>query len=97
MNRLISIVAVIVVLGGLTMVSVCLAGGPGGHGGAAMQGPPLDYTLMGFKDQGVWYFPCSAPEFPKRIPPHYQSYGPPPPPYCGVPCAPVGPQPMIRR
>jgi hypothetical protein len=96
MNRLISIVAVIVVLGGLSMVAVCLAGGPGGHGGA-MQGPPLDYTLMGFKDQGVWYFPCSAPEFPKRIPPHYQSYGPPPPPYCGVPCAPVGPQPMIRK
>jgi hypothetical protein len=96
MNRLISIVAVIVVLGGLTMVGVCLAGGPGGHG-AAMQGPPLDYTLMGFKDQGVWYFPCSAPEFPKRIPPHYQSYGPPPPPYCGVTCAPAGPQPMIRK
>jgi hypothetical protein len=96
MNRLISVVATIVVLGSLTMVPVCLSGGPGSHG-PAMQGPPLDYTLMGFKDQGVWYFPCSAPEFPKRIPPHYQSYGPPPPPYCGVPCAPVGPPPMIKK
>ena len=24
---------------------------------------PLDQTLMGFKEQGVWYFLCIAPEY----------------------------------
>ncbi|MGC8660066.1 MAG: hypothetical protein ACP5U1_13435 [Desulfomonilaceae bacterium] len=81
MGRMLSILAVMFAL----MSPLCFAGGPGGQGGA-MQGPPLDYTLMGFKEQGAWYFLCTAPEYCKRIPPHYQTYGPPPP-YCGVPCA----------
>ncbi|MCL5123271.1 MAG: hypothetical protein M1511_02000 [Deltaproteobacteria bacterium] len=93
MSCLKSILIVMIVLMGLTMSPMCFAGGPGGPGGA-MQGPPLDYTLMGFKEQGAWYFLCTAPEYPKRIPPHYQTYGPPPPPYCGIPCAPA---PMIRK
>ncbi|MGO8821656.1 MAG: hypothetical protein ACLQO6_10570 [Desulfomonilaceae bacterium] len=96
MTRLISILLAMIVFVGLTMVAVSFAGGSGGPGGA-MQGPPLDYTLMGFKDEGVWYFPCCAPEFTHRIPPHYQTYGPPPPPYCGVPGAPCAPPPMIRK
>lgn len=41
--------------------------------------PPLDVSLMGFKDQGVWYFLCEAPAYPVRIGPHYLTYGPPPP------------------
>ncbi len=54
--------------------------------------PPLDQTLMGFKDQGVWYFLCIAPEHLSRISPNYQTYGPPappcPPPPCLVPVKP---------
>ncbi len=54
--------------------------------------PPLDQTLMGFKEQGVWYFLCIAPEHPSRISPNYQTYGPPappcPPPPCFVPAKP---------
>ncbi len=41
--------------------------------------PPLDVSLMGFKDQGIWYFLCEAPTYPVRIGPHYLMYGPPPP------------------
>ncbi len=53
---------------------------------------PLDQTLMGFKEQGVWYFLCIAPEYPIRIGPQYATYGPPPPP-CPPPLclAPVKP------
>ena len=76
----------------MVSVVVCRAGGPAGH----MQGPPLDHTLMGMKEQGVWYFPCVAPEFNPRIPPHYATYGPPPPPYCAPPCGPVGPPPIRK-
>lgn len=47
--------------------------------------PPLDHTLMAFKEQGVWYFLCTAPLYCQRIPPHVQTYAPPPPP-----CFPVG-------
>jgi len=56
------------------------------------QYPPLDYTLMAFKEQGVWYFPCVAPMYPVRIPPHYLTFGPPPPP-CPPPpmCLPPAP------
>ncbi len=64
--------------------SVALAGG----GVVVPQRAQLDPTLMAFKDQGVWYFPCEAPIFNPRIPPHYVTYGPPPPPYC---CPPVNP------
>ncbi|MGO9119080.1 MAG: hypothetical protein ACLQPD_15910 [Desulfomonilaceae bacterium] len=53
----------------------------------------LDRTLMGFKEQGVWYFLCIAPEHPSRISPNYQTYGPPappcPPPPCLVPVKPT--------
>ena len=56
MTRLISILLAMIVFVGLTMVAVSFAGGSGGPGGA-MQGPPLDYTLMGFKDAGSMVFP----------------------------------------
>ena len=49
--------------------------------------PPLDVSLMAFKDQGVWYFLCDAPAYPVRIGPHYLMYGPPPP-YCPPPGGP---------
>lgn len=78
------------------MVSFVAAGGPG-NVTRFMQTPPLDYTLMGFKEQGAWYFPCVAPEFPKRIPPHYQTYGPPPPPCSGGHCAPIAPPPVHSK
>jgi hypothetical protein len=48
--------------------------------------PLLDQTLMGFKEQGVWYFLCIAPEHPSRISPNYQTYGPPAPPCLPPPC-----------
>jgi hypothetical protein len=47
--------------------------------------PPLDPVLMGFKDQGVWYFPCVAPVNLYRVPPHYLTFAPPPPPCDPVP------------
>lgn len=94
MLRIFSIFMVLMVMAGWVILSHGIAGGPGmGHRHA--QTPPLDYTLMGFKEQGAWYFPCVAPEFPKRIPPHYQTYGPPPPPCSGGQCAPVAP-PHVR-
>jgi len=58
-------------------------------GSLARRGPALDYTLMAFKEQGIWYFLCCAPEYGLRIPPHYLTFGPPPPHYCPPPCAPV--------
>lgn len=86
--RMLFAIAAIVMAAAIT----CMAGGPGKH----LQGPPLDHTLMGFKEQGVWYFPCVAPEHHPRIPPHYATYGPPPPPYCAPPCAPVGPPQVLK-
>jgi hypothetical protein len=50
--------------------------------------PPADLSLMAFKEQGIWYFLCSAPEFPYRIPLHYLTYGPPPPQCVPPPCGP---------
>lgn len=47
--------------------------------------PPLDHTLMAFKEQGAWYFLCTAPLYCQRILPHIQTYAPPPPL-----CFPVG-------
>jgi hypothetical protein len=58
-------------------------GGPSGR----MNAPALDHTLMGFKEQGAWYFLCTAPAYPVRIGPSYQTYGPPPPPCPAPPCA----------
>lgn len=63
------------------------ASGPGGP--AAMAPAPLDPVLMGFKEEGVWYFLCEAPAYLHRIPPHFQTYGPPPPPCCPIPLAPA--------
>jgi hypothetical protein len=40
--------------------------------------PAIDYTLTAFKDQGVWYFPCTAPVYLYRVPPHALTYAPPP-------------------
>lgn len=87
-NLLLALVAVIA----LTFIPVdCFAGG-----GPRPMSPPLDPTLMGFKEQGVWYFPCVAPVYRWRIPPHYLTYAPPPPPCMPpVPCAPP-PKPLIK-
>jgi hypothetical protein len=66
-------------------------------GFAPAYGPPLDASLMAFKEQGVWYFLCEAPTYPYRITPHYLTYGPPPP--CGPvpPCGPPsGPRPPAK-
>ena len=68
------------------------AGGPVG-----VYGPPLDQSLMGFKEQGVWYFPCVAPAYPYRIAPQYATFGPPPPPCGPVPCAPPMPPRKVSR
>lgn len=65
-----------------------------GHSGR-LNGPTPDHTLMGFLEQGVWYFLCTAPAYPVRIGPHYQTYGPPPPPCPAPPCA--FPPPVKRR
>jgi hypothetical protein len=65
-------------------------------GSVAAYGPPLDASLMAFKEQGVWYFLCEAPTYPYRIPPHYLTYGPPPP-CCPVPLGPpVAPAPPAK-
>ncbi|MFH0824678.1 MAG: hypothetical protein V2B18_18135 [Pseudomonadota bacterium] len=92
--------ALIIQLAAITLLivfhSLAVAGGPPRTFGP----PPLDETLMGFKEQGVWYFPCVAPEYKYRIAPHYKTYGPPPPP-CGPapqPCyPPMGPGGAVRR
>jgi hypothetical protein len=68
------------------LLQLCAAAHGGGKGGAST--PPLDTTLMGMKEHGAWYFLCVAPTFPCRIPPHYLTYGPPPP-YCPPPCMPA--------
>jgi hypothetical protein len=75
------LIAIVVVL------QLCAASHSGGTRGAST--PPLDTTLMGMKEHGAWYFLCVAPTFPCRIPPHYLTYGPPPPEYCPPPCAPA--------
>lgn len=67
------------------LLELCTVSHGGGTGGASS--PPLDPTLMGMKEHGAWYFLCVAPTFPCRIPPHYMTYGPPPPQYCPPPCA----------
>ena len=67
---------------GLSLGLMLVAGDSHSGGGHSGKMPPLDVTLMGFLEQGVWYFPCFAPMYPHRIPPHYLVYGPPPPP-CG--------------
>jgi len=56
--------------------------------------PPLDPTLMGFKEIGTWYFLCTAPTYMDRIPPHYLTFGPPPVPYCPPPMPMAGPVPQ---
>lgn len=77
---------------GVIVISFCFLQTPANAGGTPhLAGPALDYTLMGFKEQGVWYFLCCAPTYGCRIPPHYLTIGPPPPPYCPPPCVPVSP------
>jgi hypothetical protein len=82
-----TLAAVLIAITGL--LHLCTASYGGGTGGAS--NPQLDSTLMGMKEHGAWYFLCTAPIFPCRIPPHYMTYGPPPPPYCPPPCA-TGPR-----
>jgi hypothetical protein len=70
----------------VSSLSLAFAGGPGQVGPAPAQyGPPLDPTLMAMKEAGVWYFLCEAPIYPQKIPPHYLTFGPPPPAYCCPP------------
>jgi hypothetical protein len=77
---------------------VCFAGdAPVAQAPGAAQGPPLDPTLMAWKEQGAWYFLCYAPVYPYRIPPHYLTYGPPPAPYCPPPCVPAMPQRPVKK
>lgn len=57
-------------------------------GGPRQTLPPLDHSLTAFKEIGVWYFLCVAPTYHHRIPPHFETYGPPPPPCYPMPCAP---------
>ena len=52
-------------------------------------GPPLDYELMAFKNQGIWYFLCEAPLVQVGCPPPVLTAFPPCPP-----CGPVPPPPM---
>jgi len=87
-NLILALAALVV----LTVASSdCFAGG-----GVRPVGPPIDQTLTGMKEQGVWYFPCVAPIYRWRIPPQYATYAPPPPP-CMPPvqCAPP-PRPLIK-
>jgi hypothetical protein len=74
-------VGVLAVLMGVSFVAGAADAGGRKNPGA----PPLDGAVMAFKEQGVWYFPCVAPEFHWRIPPHYLTCAPPPP------CWPAGP------
>ncbi len=77
------LVCLLIALSAICCSPLICQGGGSGKGGL----PPLDYSLMGFKDQGVWYFLCTAPAYPVRIGPHFQTYGPPPPPCPVPPCA----------
>jgi hypothetical protein len=88
-----SVLALLATVFLLASFSLCFAGDKQ----SAYAGPPLDPTLMAFKDQGVWYFLCEAPVHNYRIPPHYLTYGPPPVPYCPPPMYPAVPQPPVRK
>jgi len=68
--------------------------GYAGEYGSQKQASEIDYTLMGFKESGVWYFLCTAPQYPVRTVPSYVTYGPPPP--CMPPAA-CAPQPNGKR
>ncbi len=59
--------------------------------------PPLDQSLMQFKEAGIWYFLCISPTYLQRIPPHYQTYGPPPPPCCPMPTTPLMHPPKVKQ
>jgi hypothetical protein len=85
------------ILGLLFVASVLLfLGLPGsvhaGSAGKRQASPPLDHTLMAFKQQGIWYFLCDAPIPTGGIPPSYLSYFPPPPP-----CGPIPYPPAMSR
>jgi hypothetical protein len=59
--------------------------------------PPLDPTLMGFKEHGTWYFLCYSPISGQRIPPHYMTFAPPPKPYCPPPNVPMVPPQKVHK
>jgi hypothetical protein len=75
--------------------AIAVAGAPVGAPGPGGL-PPLDQSLMAFKEQGVWYFPCVAPAYLCRIPPHYATYGPPPP-VCPPPPMAYYPPPKLMK
>jgi hypothetical protein len=88
MKRNILLIGIITLLISFFAIASIYAGGHDPY----RQRPELDYSLMGFKEQGVWYFPCVAPQYPVKIGPSYVTYGPPPPPCAPAPtCEPVSP------
>jgi hypothetical protein len=84
MKRFFANIIIIVLFISISAIASSFAG----EYGSNRQSPELDYSLMGFKEQGVWYFPCVAPQYPVKIAPCYVSYGPPPPCMPPAPCAP---------
>lgn len=84
MKLIFALVGIVVFVISILSVAPGFAAGYGSNG----QSPELDYSLMGFKEQGVWYFPCVAPQYPVKIAPCYVTYGPPPPCMPSAPCAP---------
>jgi hypothetical protein len=84
MKRIIPLTCAVVFFILLLAIGLSFAGGHGPY----KQSPQLDYSLMGFKEQGVWYFPCVAPQYPVKTAPCYVTYGPPPPCMPPAPCAP---------
>jgi hypothetical protein len=84
MKRILALMVVVAFVISCLWIESGFAGG----GGSYKQSPELDYSLMGFKEQGVWYFPCVAPQYPVKTAPCYVTYGPPPPCAPPAPCAP---------
>lgn len=83
MRHLSIVLTIMLLLLGLVNLSSSFQRGP------AVKTPPLDPTLMAWKEQGAWYFLCEAPIYQHRIPPHYLTFGPPPP-CCPPPMCPPG-------
>ena len=73
----------------LAVIGLLLPGLSGAAGPPPPPGfgpPPVDWSMMAFKEQGVWYFLCEAPVYLYRIPPHFLTFAPPPPCWPTPPC-----------
>lgn len=90
MKRTIILALFAVFVFGTATPEISFAGGTPLHYAA-----PVDPVLTGFKEQGVWYFLCTAPVYQYRVPPHYTSYAPLPQP-CPVPVGPPVPARGLR-